>query len=119
VLQIFLLIVTTGGIAAYARGRGGNPWLWGTLSVAGHVMIQFIGAFALALFGKAHDETAELTVQISSWLWIGIIAFCARFLLGMKMEKPGGMWSCPNCRYLNQHYAVICEACRHPYGKKV
>jgi len=35
VLQIFLLIVTTGGIAAYARGRGGNPWVWGTLSVVG------------------------------------------------------------------------------------
>jgi hypothetical protein len=118
VLQIFLLIITTGGIAAYARGRGGNPWLWGSLSVVGHLLIQFLGAFVIAALGFARDETAQLLLVIFSWLWIAIIAFCARFLLGMKMEKPDGMWSCPNCKYLNQRYAVICEACRQPYGKK-
>lgn len=117
-LQIFLLIVTTGGIAAYARGRGGNPWLWGTLSVVGHLLIQFLGGFVLALLGLQTSENAILVVGIASWAWIGIIAFCARFLLGMNMEKPDGMWSCSNCKYLNQRYAVICEACKQPYGKK-
>ena len=117
-LQIFLLIVTTGGIAAYARGRGGNPWLWGSLSVVGHLAIQILGSFALGLVGRSRDDNAMLFLGIASWVWVGIIAFCARFLLGMKMEKPDGMWSCKNCKYLNQRYAVICEACREPYGKK-
>lgn len=117
-LQIFLLIVTTGGIAAYARGRGGNPWLWGTLSVAGHLLIQFMGPFVLALLGLKIGENTLLIVGIVSWVWIGVIAFCSRFLLGMNMEKPDGMWSCKNCKYLNQRYAVMCEACKRPYGKK-
>jgi hypothetical protein len=34
-LTILFLIITTGGIAAYARARGGNPYLWGALSVVG------------------------------------------------------------------------------------
>lgn len=118
-LQIFLLIVTTGGIAAYARGRGGNPWIWGTLSVAGHLLIQFGGAFVAALWGLNARENTLLAVGIASWVWVGVIAFCARFLLGMNMEKPDGMWSCKNCKYLNQRYAVMCEACKEPYGKKV
>ena len=117
-LEIFFLIITTGGIAAYARGRGGNPWLWGSLSVVGHLLIQFLGGFVIGMLGLAKDETVQLMPFILSWVWVGVIAFCARFLLGMKSEKPDGMWSCPNCKYLNQRYAVICEACRQPYGKK-
>ena len=117
-LQILLLILTTGGIAAYARGRGGNPWVWGSLSVAGHLAIQFLGPFVPALFGRPLDQNGLLLVVAASWAWIGIIAFCARFVVGMKMEKPDGMWSCKNCKYLNQRYAVICEACQEPYGKK-
>ena len=116
-LEIVLLILTTGGIAAYARGRGGNPWLWGTISVVGHLLIQILGGFVLGLLRQTSGD-AQLVVVIVSWVWVGAIAFSARFLLGMKMEKPEGMWSCPNCKYLNQRYAVICEACRRPYGKE-
>lgn len=117
-LEIFFLIITTGGIAAFARGRGGSPWLWGSLSVVGHLLIQFLGGFVIGALGMTRNETAQLMPFILSWLWVGVIAFCARFLLGMKKEKPDGMWSCQNCKYLNQHYAVICEACQQPYGKK-
>jgi hypothetical protein len=46
------------------------------------------------------------------------MAFCTRFLLGIGRAKPSGMWSCPNCKYLNQHYAVVCEACSQPYAAK-
>ena len=117
-LQILILFLTTGGIASYARGRGGNPWLWGSLSVVGHLLIQFGGAFVLGILGRSTQEDLTWAIVVASWVWIGIVAFCARFLLGMSMEKPGGMWSCSNCRYLNQHYAVVCEACQRPYGKK-
>jgi hypothetical protein len=61
-LEIVFLLVTTGGIAAYARGRGGNPWLWGTISVAGHLLIQFFGGLALALLHLRHVELFELQV---------------------------------------------------------
>jgi hypothetical protein len=27
--EILLFVLTTGGITAFARGRGGKPWLWG------------------------------------------------------------------------------------------
>jgi hypothetical protein len=58
-----------------------------------------------------------MTIVIASYVWVGVIAVCTRFLIGMSREKPGGMWSCPNCKYLNQHYAVVCEACQQPFGK--
>lgn len=115
--EIIALIVTTGGIAAYARARGGNPWLWGSLSVAGHLLIQFAGGMILGTLGYARNQDAIWILVVVSWVWIGVIALCTRFLLGIRREKSSGMWSCPNCKYLNQHYAVICEACQQPYGK--
>jgi len=115
--EIIALIATTGGIAAYARARGGNPWLWGSLSVVGHLFIQFVGGMILGVLGYARNQDTIWILVVISWAWIGVIALCARFLLGIRLEKPSGMWSCPNCKYLNQHYAVICEACQRPYGK--
>jgi hypothetical protein len=46
---IILLIVVTGGIASFARARGGRPWLWVTLTVAGYFLVPFL-VFA-AMFG--------------------------------------------------------------------
>ena len=117
-LQIIFLIVSTGAIAAYARTRGGNPWLWGTLSVAGFLLIQFFGVILLRALGIAVDADAGWVLLAISFAWVGIIALCSRFLLGMGRLKPGGMWSCASCNYLNQHYAVICEACSKPYAPK-
>jgi hypothetical protein len=116
-LQIFFLIVSTSGIAAYARARGGNPYLWGSLSVAGHLLIQFGGGIFLRVLGLTRDENAQLTVIFLSYAWVGAVALCTRFLIGRGGEKPSGMWSCSNCKYLNQHYAVVCEACQQPYSQ--
>jgi len=116
-LEIVFLLVTTGGIAAYARGRGGNPWLWGTISVAVHLLIQFFGGLALALLHRSGDPDARTFIFVASYAWVGVVALCTRFLLGSGREKPSGMWSCSNCRYLKQRYAVICEACRQPFGR--
>jgi len=115
---IVFLIISTGGIAAYARGRGGNPYLWGTLSVAGYLLIQLGGAMILGLLHIAPDAESQWVLLAFSFGWVGIIALCTRFLLGIGRAKPSGMWSCPNCKYLNQHYAVVCEACRQPYATK-
>jgi hypothetical protein len=120
-LEIVLLIVVTGGIASYARGRGGKPWLWGALTVVGYFLVPFLVAFFAVVFGvnpKIVKDDAQIWFFISAIAWVAILAFCARFLLGRNYAKPGGMWSCPNCKYLNQHYSVICEACRQPYASK-
>jgi hypothetical protein len=118
VFAIVLLIISTGGIAAYARGRGGNPYLWGTLSVAGFLLIQLGGAVILGLLGIVPDADSHWVILALSFAWVGVMAFCTRFLLGIGRAKPSGMWSCPNCKYLNQHYAVVCEACSQPYAAK-
>lgn len=44
-LEIALLIAATAGIAAFARGRGGKPWLWGTLTVVGYFGAPFLVRF--------------------------------------------------------------------------
>ena len=120
--EIVLLVVATSGIASFARGRGGNPWVWGAMTVVGYFAVPFLVAFSAAMFGVnlGHlKEDAQLWFFISAIAWVAVLAFCARFLLGRKYANPGGMWSCPNCKYLNQPYAVICEACRQPYKAKV
>lgn len=119
-LEIALLIAAAAGIAAFARGRGGKPWLWGTLTVVGYFVVPFLIRFlVLKLSANPMNmrESGQLLFFISAVSWVAIVAFCARFLLGRGYEKPSGMWSCPNCKYLNKQYAVICEACQLPYGK--
>ena len=116
--EIVLLIVAAGGIGAYARGRGGNPVAWGSLGIGGYVVIAYLGPVIMASFGRPVDPDSRIWLILVAAAWVGIVAFCARFLLGSTREKPSGMWSCPNCKYLNQQYAVICEACQQPYAKK-
>jgi hypothetical protein len=119
--EIVLLIAATGGIAAFARGRGGKPWLWGMLTVVGYFLVPFLVTFFVVVFGadpQGVKENAQLWFFVSAIAWVAVLAFCARFLLGRSYAKPGGMWSCSNCKYLNQHYAVICEACKQPYASR-
>jgi len=47
--EIILLIVVTGGIASFARARGGKPWLWGTLTVAGYFLVPLLVVFFAAM----------------------------------------------------------------------
>ena len=115
---IVFLILSTGAITAYARSRGGNPVLWTTLSVAGFLLIEFLGPLVLAVLNIPIDETASWILLGLSCGWVGLMAICTRFLVGMNRPRPSGMWSCPNCKYLNQHYAVVCEACSLPFAAK-
>ena len=93
-LEIALLIAATAGIAAFARGRGGKPRLWGTLMVVGYFVVPFLVRFlALKLAASPLDisENGQLLFFISAVSWVAIVAFCARFLLGRGYEKPSGM----------------------------
>jgi hypothetical protein len=113
-LEIVFLIVTTGGIAAYARGRGGNPWLWGTISVAGHLLIQFL---VLALL----QEEQRSRRQYGHFHRLLRLGRCGRawhsIFAGERPGKAVGHMQLFNCKYLNQHYAVICEACSQPFRR--
>jgi hypothetical protein len=111
-LEIIALIVVTTGIAAYARGRGGSPLLWGILTVAGYIILEIGTA---AVIHALKGEPNALVSLMLAWAWVGGIALYTRFGLGAGKTKPGGMWTCPNCKYLNAAYAVICEACKQPY----
>jgi hypothetical protein len=50
-LVIILLIAATGGIVAFARGRGGKPWLWGTLTIVGFFLVPNLVTFFALLTG--------------------------------------------------------------------
>jgi hypothetical protein len=119
--EIVLLIAATGGIASFARARGGSPWLWGALTLAGYFLVPFLVSFLAILFGadpRSMKEDAQFWFFVSAVSWVAVLAFCARFLLAHNYAKPDGLWSCSNCKDLNKQYAVICEACQQPYGKK-
>ncbi len=69
--EIVLLIVATGGIAAFARGRGGKPWLWGTLTVVGYFLVPFLVSFLAVALGadpKGIKENAQL------WFFVSAVA---------------------------------------------
>jgi hypothetical protein len=66
----------------------------------------------------AGSDDAKLITIFSVAAWIGVLFLSTRFLIGRKHGRPGGMWSCPNCKDLNQSYSVICEACRQPYAAR-
>jgi len=116
VLAVAFLIIAASAIAAYARGRGGSPWMWGTAAVVGY----FLFAYVVPLFVRfAPDSDANILLVMGGFLWVGAVAFSARHLLGIGRTKPTSMWTCPNCKFLNQRYAVQCEACKQPYGEPV
>ncbi len=112
-LEILAVIAAASGIAALARGRGGKPWLWAGLAVAGWIIIPFTIGMARAAVGQFQPTVWYI---VAGWAWIGAVALWARFGLGAGRAKPGGMWVCPNCKMLNKNYAVICEACQQPYA---
>lgn len=113
-LEIVFLIISGGAVASYARTRGGQPAIWGTVAIAGYVLFLYVLPFVLK---PAPDSDTHIWLLAGGLGWVGAVAFCARFLLGAGSKKPSGMWTCPSCKFLNQHYAVFCEACKQPYGE--
>lgn len=110
--EIILLIVVSSAVAAYARARGGTPWIWGFIAVSGYLVLNYA---VPGVFRIRADSDLRFGILVAGFSWMGVVALCARFLLGHGRAKPGGMWSCRNCKYLNAHYAVLCEACQRPY----
>jgi hypothetical protein len=109
--------VATVDIASFARGRGGNPWIWGALSGVGCFLAPFFLTLLATLLGgnlNNSREHAQIGFFFLSIAWIAELAFGARFLAGRLFESPGGMGFRPSCRCLNQPFTVMCEASSQP-----
>ena len=73
-IEIFVLTGAVGGIASFARGRGGSPWVWGTLAVFGYVALLVVSAIT--------GNRYPFAIWILAWGWIGLVAVYTRFILG-------------------------------------
>jgi hypothetical protein len=102
-----LLIVAASGIGALARGRGGRPLVHSALT---------IGAF-LAGLGMALPFGPDSAFQfVFPWAGVGLVALFTRFALGAGRPKPDGIWSCPQCKMLNESSYIVCQACQRPWS---
>lgn len=107
--EIIGMAVAVSGIAALARGRGASPVFSGTIAALGWAAIRFGGLFLIP------PGDGVLLLMLGSWAWLAAVALYLRFVVGARMAKPDGKWSCSNCSYLNNSSSVICEACQQPY----
>ena len=108
-LEIIGLLLGSGAIAGFARGRGASPVL--------AVITALAGFFVILLLGGALVVTpdARLAVRLCAWAWVGAVALFVRFVVGAGRAKPDGTWICANCHYTNGRHAVLCEACKEPW----
>lgn len=109
--EIIGMVIAVSGIAALARGRGASPFGAGTAAVVGWITIRFGGSLLVSGDGV-------IWIMLGAWAWLAAVALFLRFVIGARMEKPDGKWSCSNCNYLNNASSVICEACQQPYQAK-
>ena len=108
-LELIGLVISTAGIASFARGRGASPYFFGSLTVGGYILIRALG------LASAPSGSMALVFIAAAWCWVGSVAFFARFIVGANRPQPAGLWVCPGCHTTNGEHAVICEACRQPW----
>ena len=68
--EIVLLIVAAGGIAAYARGRGGNPIVWGGLGVGGYAFLNYIVPVILLYLHRPLDPNSRMWLFMVAAAWV-------------------------------------------------
>lgn len=119
-LPLVAIIAATAAIAALARARGADPVFWAGVTLLGAPVFSLLILLLVEYFGEypslVNPETAFYSI-VSLGAWFAVVALYVRFWVGHRRPNPHAMWSCPGCRYLNQPYAVICEACGQPFEK--
>jgi hypothetical protein len=114
-LGILVLIIAVTGIAALARRRGGSAIIWGIVAAAGAVLFNFILRTAIVGSDLVNQvmlpNVAVFVPGIAAWGWIGVVALVVRFGVGSGVPQPAGMWTCSNCKTLNNQSSIYCDAC--------
>lgn len=112
------LFVAIAAISSLARARGGNALYWAGITALGCAVL----AVSVMVFSaridpdlSTRDETAVYSYLGLAGAWLALVTMYVWVFLGRKRAKPAGMWSCPNCKYLNKEYALVCEACEAPF----
>lgn len=117
-IGLFVLALALTGIVRLARTRGGSPWLYGLVAGIGWLVLGILTSGILSSLGfqtGIGPLVATLVATIVPWAFVGCVALYVRFRVGGKTEGPSGSWSCPNCRSLNQAYAMKCDSCGEPF----
>jgi heme A synthase len=109
VLEIIGLVLASGAIAGFARGRGTSPVISVSIAIVGFLAIAFLGGLV------STNPDARIVVTLCAWAWVGAVALFVRFVVGAGRPKPDGTWACTNCLYSNGKHAVVCEACQQPW----
>jgi len=126
-IEVFGLVLLVAGIVRMARTRGASPWVYGLLAAGGWIAVRLLLPRVPAVLGLRYGTDGDgadglmlfavmLTTAVLSWLWAGGVALYVRFGVGRNDESPSGSWSCPNCRSLNQGYALKCDSCGQPFA---
>lgn len=110
-LEIVIVGIACGGVATLARGRGASAELAGGIAAGGYIIFRLSTLFLW-------PDWVELMypAMLLGWAWIGAVTLFVRFVIGAGLPKPDSRWNCPDCRYLNNQSAVVCEACRRPWA---
>lgn len=120
---ILLIVMAIVGVGALARNRGSSPLVWSSLATIGAVILGYVIAPALIVLEPVHDAVlpnlAAIFPGAAMWAWIGLVALWVRFGIGAGKPGPSGMWTCPECKSLNQQSALFCDACRRPWGEGI
>jgi len=116
---LFLLIVAIGGVGVIARGRGASAPVWSAVAACGAALFGYVlGPLLIDTAIVRENVLPNLAAVLPSaamWAWIGLTAVFVRFGLGYGRPGPRGMWTCPECKSLNDKGALVCDACREPW----
>src|SRR4051794_1102079 len=105
--EILLLVIGTGAIASFARGRGASPKVWGTIAAAGYILIEFFTPLAMRALGWKE----QILPLLFALAWFAGTALYVRFGIGAGRPSPDSQWTCKECNYMNGRHAIFCEAC--------
>src|SRR5437868_3602524 len=90
IIEIIGLFLAISSIASMARGRGGSPVIWGSVSLAFFFSLRFGIAFVLALLRIQNP----IVIVFVPWLLLAAIALWVRFGLGHGYPQPDSQWFC-------------------------
>jgi hypothetical protein len=119
-MELVVLVVAVATIVAMARTRGASPLRYGLLAAGGWFGLGLMTWAAVNLLGQGDAATANVITFVGllvQWVYLGAVALAVRFATARGIEGPSGSWSCPQCRSLNQSYALKCDSCGEAWSR--